>query len=110
MDTTVNSAPKEKMIGEATPGEIAAWKKTHGDLFAIKVENHVAYFKKPDRNAIAYASTLIKESPIKYIESILENTWVGGSKEILTNDDYFLPAMQVAEQLIEVKTAELVKL
>ena len=106
------AAPEEKkpLIGQATEAEIAQWKKDFKDVFSITVEDHIGYFKKPDRKAIAYASTLLKQSPIDYIESILENTWIGGSKELLTNDDYFLATMGVAEQLIETKTGELVKL
>jgi hypothetical protein len=104
------SETQKQIIGQATEAEIANWKKQHGDIFAISVEDHVAYFKKPDRKTVAYAATQLKQSPINYVEAILENTFIGGSKDILVKDEYFMAAMTIAEQLLEVKTAELVKL
>ena len=99
-----------QLIGQATPEQIEAWKKEHKDLFSIQVEGHVGYFKKPGRQVIAVASTRVKDNPLGYVETILENTFVGGSREIIENDDYFLAAMTTAEKLIEIKTADLVKL
>lgn len=97
-------------VGEVTPSQIAIWKKEHGDVFAIKVENHIGYFKKPSRAVISLASLQIRENPLGYVETILENTFIGGSRELVENDDYFLAAMTTAEKLVEIKTAELVKL
>jgi len=99
-----------KLIGEVTQAQIASWKKEHGDVYAIKVEGHIAYFKKPNRQVMAFAGTKIDKSPIAYIETVLENTFIGGSREVIESDDFFFAAMGVAEQLIEFKTAELLKL
>jgi hypothetical protein len=103
-------AAKTELVGQATADQIAAWKKEHKEIFSITVENHVGYFKKPNRTIIALASTKVKENPIGYVETILENTFIGGSREIVENDDFFLAAMTTAEKLVEIKTAELVKL
>jgi hypothetical protein len=99
-----------ELLGQATTAQIDAWKKEHKDVFAITVEGHIGYFKKPNRVVISLASTKVKENPMGYIETILENTFIGGSREIIENDDYFLAAMSTAEKMIEIKTAELVKL
>jgi hypothetical protein len=104
------STTKTMLIGEATADQIAAWKKEHKEVFSITVENHVGYFKKPNRTVIAIASSKVKDNPMGYIETILENTFIGGSREIVENDDFFLAAMTTAEKMIEIKTAELVKL
>ncbi len=100
----------KKLIGQATPEQIEAWKKEHGEIFQVVVEDHLAYFKKPGRKILAYASKALQESSIQYVEELLDNTFVGGSKEVLTNDDYFLAAVQVVDQMLVLKTAELTKL
>ena len=106
----MKTAAETALIGEVTQAQIDAWKKEHKEVFKITVETHVGYFKKPNRTIIALASTKVKENPIGYVETILENTFIGGSREILENDDFFLAAMTTAEKLVEIKTAELVKL
>ena len=40
----------EKMENkEISQEQIDAWKKQHGDIYAIKVDGKTAYLKKPDR-------------------------------------------------------------
>lgn len=103
-------ANKEKPIGEATPEQIEAWKKKHGELKAVKVGGHVAYLKTPDRKAIAYASSVGTKDPLKFNEIILNNCFVGGSEEIKTDDTLFISVCKVLPDLIEIKEAELVNL
>jgi hypothetical protein len=100
----------EKLIGELTPEEITKLKKLHGTIFKIEVDGHVCYLKKPDRKTLSYASVAAKTDPLKFNEVILNGCFVGGSPEIKTNDDLFLSVGQVLPDLIEVETAELVKL
>lgn len=100
----------KELIGQVAQPQIDAWKAEHKELFSIEVDGHVGYFKKPNRQVIALATSKIKDNPLGYIETILENTFVGGSREVIENDDFFLAAVTTAEKLIEIKTAELVKL
>ena len=100
----------EKMIGQATPEQIAEWKEKHGEIFAIKVDGHVCYLHKPSRKTISYASVAGKTDPLKFNETILRQCWLGGSEAIRTDDDKFMSAGGVLDQLIEVKEAELEKL
>ena len=101
---------KKALIGHATPEEIEKWKKEYKDVLAVIVEEHICYLKKPDRTVMAYASTALKDSPFQYVEEIFNNCKIGGSKIFDTDDDYFMSAMQVVNELVEVKKAELVKL
>ncbi len=100
----------KKIHGQATEAKIESWKKEHGDIFQVSVDDHVAYFKKPGRKILAAASRALQESSIQYVEDLLENTYLGGSREVIDNDDYFLAAVQVVDQMMQLKTAELVKL
>lgn len=101
---------KASLIGEVSKEQIADWKKKHGKVWAIIVDGHICYLKKPDRNALSYASTIGMKDPIKFNEIMLNNCWLGGSEEIKTDDDLFLAAAGKLVELINIKDAELVNL
>lgn len=101
---------EKTMIGQATAEQIKEWKETHRDVFAIRTEGHICYLKKPSRKAISYASVAGKTDPLKFNETLLRECWLGGSEEIRKNDDLFMAASGVLDQLINVKEAELEKL
>ncbi len=101
---------KSNLIGQTTDEQIQAWKEEHGDIFAIKVENHIAYLKKPGRRAISYAAVAGKTDPLKFNETILRECWLGGSEAIRTDDALFMGASGVLAEMIQVKEAELEKL
>ena len=90
--------------------QIDAWKKQHGDIYAIKVDGKTAYLKKPDRKTLSFASVAGQKDPMKFNEIILENCFIGGDEEIKKDDSLFLAASAKIVELIEVKEAELVKL
>lgn len=95
---------------EITKEQIAEWKAKHGDIFKIKVEDKVAYLKKPSRKALGYASVAGKDNPLKFNEVLLNDCWLGGDEEIKTNDSLFLSISSKLSELIEVKEVELEKL
>ena len=101
---------EEKLVGQATPEQIEAWKKQYGDIYAIKVENGVCYLKKPSRKALGYASYASKQNPLNFNEVILNDCWLGGDESIRTDDAKFLGVSGTIAQIIEVKEAELKKL
>lgn len=101
---------KTELIGQAAPEQIAAWKEQYGELFAIRTGGHVCYLRKPSRRAISYASVAGKSDPLKFNETLLKECWLGGSDAVRRNDDLFLAASGVLDQLIVVKEAELEKL
>ncbi|MCU0644751.1 MAG: hypothetical protein MUC94_10875 [bacterium] len=100
---------KKQLIGQATPEQIAAWKKEFGTISCVIVDGHICYLKKPDRNVISLAS-IVGKDPIRFNETLIENCFIGGSEEIKTDDDLFLSASSVLPGLIETKVAELKKL
>lgn len=91
---------------------IEGWKKKHGDVIAYTVEDKVAYFRKPTRQELSYASIASNQMKdvIKYSESLMNSCWLGGDRDILEVDEYFIGAMSVIEALAEVKTGEVKKL
>lgn len=99
-----------ELIGQATPEQIEAWKKAHGEISAVTVDGHVGYLKKPDRRTLSFASSVGTKDPVKFNEVLLNNCWLGGSEAIKTDDALFFGVSAVLGELIVVKEAELVKL
>lgn len=97
---------------EITKKQIEEWKKQHGDVVSYAVEDKVGYFRKPTRQEISYASVASNQMKdlIKYSETLMNSCWLGGDREILERDEYFIGAMSVIEKIAEVKIGEVKKL
>ena len=97
---------------EVTQAQINDWKKKHGEIVSYTVEDKVADFRKPTRQEISYASVASNQMKdvIKYSETLMNSCFIGGDREILDKDEYFIGAMSVIEALAEVKTGEVKKL
>lgn len=92
-----------------TKERIAELKAEHGDLFLITVEDKAAIFKSPSRKTLSYANGVNKDI-IKFNETILNNCFVEGDRELIDDDRYFLAAGAKAVELIEIKESEIAKL
>ena len=55
---------QEALVGQATVAEIDEWKKRHGDIYAIKVDGHVCYLRKPTRRDLSFAASAGKKDPL----------------------------------------------
>ncbi len=93
-----------------TQAQIAQWKKDNGTVFKVEIEDAVCYLKKPDRKTLSFAMTDAQTNPLGFAEVILENCWLGGDEIIKTNDDYFMAASGVIDELIEIKQAAIKKI
>lgn len=100
------------MAEQITQTQIEDWKKKHGDVVSYSVDDKVGYFRKPTRQEISYASVASSQmkDAIKYSETLMNSCWLGGDREILDKDEYFIGAMGVIEALTEVKVGEVKKL
>lgn len=101
---------QEALVGQATVAEIDEWKKRHGDIYAIKVDGHVCYLRKPTRRDLSFASSAGKKDPLKFNETLLRDCWLGGSEAIRLDDDKFMGASGVLDKIIPDAEAELEKL
>ena len=97
---------------EITQTQINDWKKKHGEIVSYTVEDKVAYFRKPTRQELSYAMVASNQMKdlIKYSETLMNSCFIGGDREILDKDDYFIGAMTIIEALAEAKTGEIKKL
>ena len=101
---------QEALVGQATVAEIDEWKKRHGDIYAIKVDGHLCYLRKPTRRDLSFASSAGKKDPLKFNETLLRDCWLGGSEAIRRDDDKFMGASGVLDKIIPDAEAALEKL
>jgi len=115
---------KKQLTGQATDEQIAAWKKIHGDVYSIEVEEHICYVKGFTREAMKYALSQLKvridtstnsaemdvEKMLAIGEVGLQNCFIGGSEAIKTNDRLWLSACMQMGELFEVAEAKIKKL
>ena len=74
--------------GKATPEEIAAWKEKYGTVHEITVENKRAYLKKLTRQSLSLALTFLGRDMVKFAETVFENNFIGGEKDMIDDTDY----------------------
>jgi hypothetical protein len=99
-----------KLIGEATPEQIEAWKKKHGKVFQIKTGESVGYIYKPGRREMSYAGQVGATNPLGFSEAILNNCWLGGDETIKTDDEKFLAVSSQLDKIIAIGEAEIKEL
>lgn len=90
--------------------QLTEWKAKNKEVYQINVEGRTCYVKKPSRQAIGYASMAGKDNPIKFTETLMQDCWLGGDEEIQRDDSLFLSVGAKLAELVEIKSAELVKL
>ncbi len=97
---------------EITQEQIAQWKEQHGDVISYTVEDKIGYFRKPTRKEVSYASVASNQmkDAVKYSETLMNACWLGGDREIIDKDEYFIGAIGVVEALSETKVGEVKKL
>lgn len=93
--------------GQATPEQIAAWKKEHGKVFCYDVEDKVCYLRAVDRTTYSLALSKVSTSPAKFNETIVEKIWLGGDEEIRKNDQFYFGLIDFVEELMNKKKGSL---
>ena len=93
---------------KVTKEQIKEWKAKYGDLFEVTVEGKTCILRKPNRKDLSYVSVV--KDPTKTSETLLNRPWLGGDEEIKTDDELFMATVNVMEDVLEVKEAEIKKL
>lgn len=93
---------------KVTKEQIKEWKAKYGDLFEVTVEGKTCILRKPNRKDLSYASVV--KDPIKMSETLLNRLWLGGDEEIKTDDELFMATVNVMDDVLKVREAEIKKL
>ena len=100
----------QNTLTDLTPDQVEDFKKEYGEVFCIEVEDKKCFIHKPTRQILDLASASSTKKSSAFNETILKNCWLAGDKDIVSNDDYFMGAGNVLDEIITFKSAELKKL
>ena len=100
-----------------TEVQMKKWSVQHKGLWFLPVLNSdgetiekIGILKPIDRHILSYASTKIQDEGLyEFLEAAMRECWVDGDKEILEDDDYFIPAANQFNKILEGKKAALLK-
>ena len=74
------------LVGQATPEQIAAWKKSHpqGIYQVVSNSGSVAYFRNPKWNDLNYAMSH-NSQPLDPLVKFANTTFIGGDQKLLAD-------------------------
>ncbi len=100
------------LTGQAPAEQIAEWKaRFKYGIYAVEVDGHIAYFKNPGRDEINYAmSKADSDRVLAVFEELANVTFIGGSRDVLEDDQKFIGASQELRVKLDGKRAKLVNL
>ena len=88
--------------------QIDAWKKQHGDIYLITVEDKSCVLRKPTRQELSFVSGIT--DPMQFTETLLKQLWLGGDEDMRERDEYFLAISSKLDTVLKLKEAEVKKL
>jgi len=101
-----------ELKGQASSTQIEEWKQKYQyGIYAVEVDGHVAYFKNPGRHELNCALTKAdKERALAVFEELASITYIGGSEDVLKDDQMFIGVCQELKVKLDGKKARLVNL
>jgi hypothetical protein len=101
-----------ELTGQASESQIKEWKQKHKyGIYAIEVDGHIGYFKNPGRHELNCAmSKADRDKALDIFEELANITFIGGSEEILKDDQMFIGVSQELKVKLDGKKATLVNL
>lgn len=88
--------------------QIDTWKKQHGDIYLITVEDKSCVLRKPTRQELSFVSGIT--DPMQFTETLLKQLWLGGDEDMQERDEYFLAISSKLDTVLKLKEAEVKKL
>lgn len=86
------------------------------DIYTLKVAKNsdatefaIGILRKPTRLDMKPIMNKLSNDPLGAMEVLLQNCWLGGDTEILSDDDLFLGACTSLQSMIEVRYSEIKK-
>jgi hypothetical protein len=96
--------------------KVVSWSNTNKGLFYLPIMNDndeiekLGVLKPIDRNILSFASTKINDAGLyAFLEACMRECWIDGDTCILDEDEYFIPAANTFNKILEGKKAALLK-
>ncbi len=102
----------DKLIGQQTDEQVQKWKQQNKQgIYSIEADGHIAYFKNPNRHEMnCTMSKASLDAALNMYEELAKLTFLGGSEELLNDDQMFFGLVQQIKVKMEGKKATLVNL
>ena len=103
---------QEQLIGQQTDDQVQNWKQQYKQgIYGIEVDGHIGYFKNPGRHEMNCAmSKASSEAALDMYEELARLTFIGGSEEVINDDQKFFGLVQQVRSKMDGKKAKLVNL
>ena len=103
---------KIELVGQVNDEQISIWKQKYRlGIYSVEVDGHIGYFKNPGRNELNCAmSKADREKALNIFEELAGITFIGGSEELIKDDQMFIGVSQELKVKLEGKKARLVNL
>jgi hypothetical protein len=96
--------------------QIVKWSNQYKGLFFLPITDDegniekLAIMKPIDRHILSYASTKINDEGLyAFLEACMRECFIDGDKDIIDDDEYFIPAANTFNKILEGKKAHLLK-
>lgn len=103
---------KEKLlIGQLSTEEIVKLKETHKSIIKIEAGEHVIYLREPEWEDMNIAQAMTDaDHPLEYNRTLMAETKIGGSDEILNNPKLYVRASILYNKRLDKISASLEEL
>lgn len=103
---------EQQLTGQQTDEQIQAWKQQYKQgIYAIEIDNHIGYFKNPNRHEMnCTLSKASSDAALDMYEELARLTFLGGSEDVLNDDQKFFGLVQQVRTKMDGKKAKLVNL
>ncbi len=103
---------EQQLTGQQTDEQVNTWKQQYKQgIYAIEVDGHVGYFKNPNRNEMNCALSKASSGlALDMYEELARLTFLGGSEEVINDDQKFFGLVQQIRSKMDGKKAKLVNL
>ena len=115
-ENKLREACEKKAVADHGEEKLKKWTKEFKGLWFLPISNDdgkiikLAIMKPITRKTLSYASTKITEEGLyEFLEAGMRGCWVAGDECIIDDDEYFIPAAQTFNKMMEGYKANLLK-
>ncbi len=100
-----------EMGKKVTAAQFEKWHQEHGDVYDLPVGDKMGHLRQPKMTDYKRGfKAMMNGGDIAFGEEMLRALWLGGDKEILEVDEYFLPARKQIKEFLDYEDAEITPL
>lgn len=115
-EAIVKDACKQLANERYTEEQVTKWSNANKGLFFLPILDKdgsimkLGIMKPINRHILSYASTKLTEGGLyEFLEACMRECWIDGDQEILDDDNFFIPAANSFNKILEGYKAHLLK-